>query len=89
MSPDQVIALARQTLEAAFWVAAPILVAATVISLLINIGQVMTSIQDATVTTVPRLMAVGGIVFFLTPWMLHRLVAFTQTLFGDFRLFTR
>jgi flagellar biosynthesis protein FliQ len=48
MSPDEIIALTRQTLEAAFWVAAPILVAATVVSLLINIGQVMTSIQDPT-----------------------------------------
>ena len=89
MSPEQVIAIARQTLEAAFWVAAPILVCATAVSLAINIGQVMTSIQDPTVTTVPRLAAVGAIIFFLTPWMLHHLVAFTTTLFSDFRVFTR
>ncbi len=89
MPPEQVIALARQTLEAAFWVAAPILVAATVVSLLINIGQVVTSIQDATVTTVPRLAAVGAIIFLLMPWMLHHLVVFTETLFADFRAFTR
>ena len=63
MTPEQVIALARQTLEAAFWVAAPILISATVVSLVINIGQVMTSMQDPTVTTVPRLAAVGGIMF--------------------------
>ena len=89
MPPEQVIALARQTLEAAFWVAAPILVAATVVSLLINIGQVITSIQDATVTTVPRLTAVGAIIFLLMPWMLHHLVVFTETIFADFRAFTR
>ncbi len=89
MPPEQVIALARQTLEAAFWVAAPILIAATVVSLLINIGQVVTSIQDATVTTVPRLAAVGAIIFLLMPWMLHHLVVFTETLFADFRAFTR
>ena len=89
MPPEQVIALARQTLEAAFWVAAPILIAATVVSLLIKIGQVITSIQDATVTTVPRLAAVGTIIFLLMPWMLHHLVVFTETLFADFRAFTR
>lgn len=89
MTPEQVIAIARQTLEAAFWVAAPILISATVVSLLINIGQVMTSIQDPTVTTVPRLAAVGTIIFLLTPWMLHHLVAFTTSLFSDFRAFTR
>ncbi|MGD0907368.1 MAG: flagellar biosynthetic protein FliQ [Candidatus Acidiferrales bacterium] len=88
MSSDQVVSLIRQTLEAAFWVAAPILIAATFVSLIINLGQVMTSIQDVTVMTVPRLAAVGAIIFFLTPWMLHHLVAFTESLFADFRLFT-
>jgi flagellar biosynthetic protein FliQ len=88
MSPEQVVSMARQTLEAAFWVAAPILISATVVSLLINIGQVMTSVQDPTVTTVPRLAGVGGIVFLLTPWMLHHLVAFTINIFSDFRAFT-
>ena len=58
------------------------------VSLVINIGQVMTSIQDLTVTTVPRLAAVGVILFFLMPWMLHHLVGFTINLFGDFRAFT-
>jgi flagellar biosynthetic protein FliQ len=89
LSPEQVVAIARQTLEAAFWVAAPILISATVVSLVINIGQVMTSVQDPTVTTVPRLAAVGAIVFLLTPWMLHHLVAFTINIFSDFRAFTR
>jgi len=84
MNAEQVVELARQTIEAAFWMAAPILLAAMVVGLVINIGQVMTSIQDTTVSTVPRLAAVGIILFFLTPWMLHRLVSFTLMLFGDF-----
>ena len=84
MNAEQVVELARQTIEAAFWVAAPILLAAMVVGLVINIGQVMTSIQDMTVSTVPRLAAVGIILFFLTPWMLHRLVSFTLMLFANF-----
>ncbi len=89
MTPEQLIAITRQTLETALWVAAPILVSATLVSLLINIGQVMTSIQDPTVSTVPRLAAVGGILFFLMPWMLHYILGFTTGLLGDFRAFTR
>ena len=88
MTPEQVVALARQTIEAAFWVAAPVLLSAMVIGLLINIGQVLTSIQDTTVSTVPRLTAVGIILFILAPWILHHLLVFTLTLFGDFRLYT-
>lgn len=88
MTPEQLIAITRHTLETALWVAAPILISATVVSLLINIGQVMTSIQDMTVSTVPRLAAVGGILFFLMPWMLHRILGYTIGLLGDFRAFT-
>jgi flagellar biosynthetic protein FliQ len=88
MTPEQVVALSRHTIEAAFWGAAPVLLAAMAVGLVINIGQVMTSIQDATVSTVPRLAAVGGILFFLTPWMLNHLIVFTVSLFADFRPYT-
>jgi len=88
MNTAQVVELSRRTIEAAFWVASPILLAAMVVGLVINIGQVMTSIQDLTVSTVPRLAAVGAIVFFLTPWMLNHLVIFTQSLLSDFRVYT-
>ena len=88
MTPEQVVELGRRTIEAAFWVAAPILLAAMAVGLIINIGQVLTSIQDATVSTVPRLAAVGIIVFILTPWMLQHMLVFTRALFSDFRLYT-
>jgi len=87
MTPEQIIAIARDTMIAALWIAAPILLSATLVSLVINIVQVMTSIQDSTVTIVPRLAAVGTILFFLLPWMLHRMMSFTMTLWSDFRGF--
>jgi flagellar biosynthesis protein FliQ len=85
---DHVVQLARLALQAAFWITMPVLAAATVISLLISIAQVMTSIQDTTVITVPRLTAVGVILFVLTPWMLNHLVSFTILLFADFHPYT-
>jgi flagellar biosynthetic protein FliQ len=89
MTPEQIVELSRHTIEAAFWGAAPILLAAMAVGLVINIGTVLTSIQDPTVTTVPRLGAVGVILFFLTPWMLSHMIAFTVSLFTDFRPYTR
>ena len=89
MSVDSVVHLARLALQAAFWVTMPVLAAATVVSLVINVAQVMTSIQDVTVTTVPRLAAVGMILFFMTPWMLNHLVSFTILLFADFHPYCR
>ena len=89
MTIEQVISLARLCLEAAFWVAAPILISAMAISLAISIIQVMTSVQEPTVSAVPRLAAVGAVMFMLLPWMLHRLVVFTVQLFEDFHPFAR
>ncbi|MGD1100509.1 MAG: flagellar biosynthetic protein FliQ [Terriglobia bacterium] len=84
MTPDVVVQLARETLLTALLLAAPILAVATVVSLLINIAQVMTSIQEHTVATVPRLAVVALTTFVLLPWMLRKLMSFTVQLFADF-----
>ena len=89
MNSDQAIELARQTLEITLLICGPMLVIAMGVGLVVSIFQVVTSVQDTTVSTVPRLTAVGVIVFLLTPWMLHHLVAFTRLLFSDFRLYTQ
>jgi flagellar biosynthetic protein FliQ len=88
MGMEAVIGLSRQTLETALWVGAPLLLIVTVVSLLINVGQVLTSLQDVTISTVPRLAVVAVTSFLLMPWMLRRLVIFTLQLFSDFRPFT-
>ncbi|MGH9685691.1 MAG: flagellar biosynthetic protein FliQ [Candidatus Acidiferrales bacterium] len=85
----QVVQITRSTLEIAFLVSAPILAAAMLVSALISVGQVLTSMQDATLSTVPRIAAVGAFAFWLTPWMMRRLVMFTVTLFGNFRHFVQ
>ena len=85
----EVIELSRRTLEATFIVCAPILAAALIVSALISLGQVLTSMQDATLSTVPRIAAVGAFAFWLAPWMMRKLVIFTVALFSDFRHFAR
>lgn len=89
MSSAQTIELARTTLLTALSIAAPLLVIATLASLLINIVQVLTSLQEQTLSTVPRLAAVATTMFFLMPWMVRRMTVFTITLFSDFRPFLR
>ena len=84
MTPDVVVQLARETLLTALLLATPILAVATVVSLLINIAQVMTSIQEHTVATVPRIAVVAITTFVMLPWMLRKLMSFTVQLFADF-----
>jgi flagellar biosynthetic protein FliQ len=85
MPAEQVADLTRRTLEMVLWMSAPILIAAAVVSLVVSIAQVLTSVQDATIATVPRLAAVAVVTLLLAPWMLRRLVMFTLQLFSDFR----
>ena len=85
MPLEQVIQLGRTTLEYAILSALPLLAIATTVSVVINILQVLTSIQDQTVATVPRLLSVAISAMLLLPWMLRHLAAFTIHLFSDFR----
>ena len=89
MSAQQTVELARRTLETVLWIVAPLLAVATVTSLIINIVQVLTSLQESTLSTVPRLAAVAVAIFFLLPYMVRRLALFTVTLFSDFHPFLR
>ena len=87
MTPDQVVSLARNTLQMALWLGTPLLLVATIVSLTINVVQVLTSLQEATISTVPRLVAVAVAAFLLMPWMVRHLARFTIQLFSDFRPF--
>ncbi len=89
MGPDEMVRILRQTLEAALWMGAPLLIVATAVGLLINVAQVLTSLQETTLSTVPRLFAVAAATLLLMPWMARRLGMFTLQVLSDFRPFLR
>ena len=85
MGVDQVVSLGRMLLEEVIILAGPILAVAIAVSLAINIVQVLTSLQDSTISTVTRLIATGAALFALMPWMWRHLAHFTLAMLGDFR----
>lgn len=89
MSSELIVALGQKTLETAVLLAAPLLIVLAVVSLVVSVLQTLTSLQDATIASVPKLLvaAVAGIV--CMPWMLRKLSVFTVQLLGDFRLWMR
>ena len=60
MPVEQAIDLGRLTMREVFLIASPILAIAVVVSLSINIVQVLTSLQETTISAVPRLLAVAA-----------------------------
>lgn len=87
MEVDQVVLLGRMILEEVIILAGPILGVAIVVSLVVNIAQVLTSLQDTTVSSVTRLLATGSALFFAMPWMWRQLTHFTLNMFSDFRVY--
>lgn len=84
MGPDQATELARHLLVEALILSAPILVSAAMISLALSLLQTLTSVQEQTLTAVPRLLVVAVAALVTLPWFLGRMVGYTERLWSDF-----
>jgi flagellar biosynthetic protein FliQ len=84
VGPDQVAELMRHLLKEALVVSAPILLLAAVTSFLLSLFQTLTSLQDQTLSTVPRLLIVSLVMLAGLPWFLRRMIFFTVMLLNDF-----
>ena len=84
MGTDQVITIARAMLIEVATLVAPILLVALLASFMVNIVQVLTSLQDQTLSAVPRLLVTGTALFVLMPWMWRHLALYTLRLLSDF-----
>lgn len=78
MNEAFVIEIARHTLEVTMMAAAPMLVASLVIGLLVSLFQVVTSLQDATLTFVPKILAIALSLALMGSWLLSLLLEFTR-----------
>ncbi len=80
MTPGQVVELVRGALMSAFWLALPLLAIGFVAGIVISLTQVLTSIQDTAVNSVPRLLIFLTAILLLLPWMVSRSTSYTADL---------
>ena len=83
MTTDSVIPILRQALMMAFWLSAPLLIVGFVAGIVVSLVQIVTSIQDAGFSTIPRLGAFLATLLLALPWMLNKLTGYTIVLLGD------
>ena len=83
MTPDMVAELLRQVMKEAMILAAPVLVATVAISFVLSLFQTLTSLQEQSLTSVPRLAAVAMILLVGMPWFLERMATYTVRLLSD------
>ena len=82
MSIDQAVDVVRQSLTLMLLLSAPILGAALVIGLTISIFQAATQIQEQTLSFVPKIIGMGTVAIFATPWLARLILEFSTRMFS-------
>lgn len=86
MDLDYVVFLSNETIMTAIQILLPILGSAMLIGVLIGIFQATTSIQEVTLTFIPKIAVVGLVVLFLLPRILNNLVTYTINIFNQIQI---
>jgi len=87
MNSDFALALSSEMLWAAMLICAPVLGLSMLVGLIISIIQVITQIQDMSLSFVPKILAVIITLFAFGPWMLNKLIQFSSTLIANIPLY--
>ena len=87
MNQELVMKLAKDALQVTLMVSGPLLLVSLVVGVVVSIVQVITSIQDMTLSLVPRMLAVFLVFLLLLPWVMHLLTGFSMQLFGHLERF--
>jgi flagellar biosynthetic protein FliQ len=82
LDSSQAVDLCRQALMLAALLAAPVLVVGAIVGMITGLLQTLFQIQDQSISFVPKLIVSSLVLLACMPWMLSRMMEFTQTLFS-------
>jgi flagellar biosynthesis protein FliQ len=80
MTPDTIMAIGSRALEMTLALAAPLLLAALLTGVLVGAFQAATSINEMTLSFIPKLIAISATIAIAGPWMLKTLIGYTREL---------
>ncbi|HZE05806.1 MAG TPA: flagellar biosynthesis protein FliQ [Solirubrobacteraceae bacterium] len=81
MNQDTVVSLATQAMTLAIEVGGPMMLVGLVVGLVVSIFQAVTSIQEQSLSFIPKIIALAALIVILGPWMLDQLVNYAQNLY--------
>lgn len=82
MTDELVIEVLTEVFFTVFTILTPILGVSLTIGIIISVFQAATSIQEMTLTFVPKIMFTGVAIIFLIPWMIEKMIGITLKLFS-------
>jgi flagellar biosynthetic protein FliQ len=83
VNQDTVVNLASQAITLGLSVAGPLLLASLLIGLVISVFQAVTQIQEQTLSLIPKIVGIVLVIVVLGPWMVNKMVTYTQNLYGS------
>jgi flagellar biosynthesis protein FliQ len=83
MTPESVMTIGQQALELTLMVAAPLLLTALIIGLIVSIFQAATQINEMTLSFIPKLVGMFGVLIISGPWMIGILLDYMTRLFSS------
>ena len=89
MKIEDIVYLVSQGLFLVIKLSAPILLISLIIGLIISIFQTVTSIQEQTLTFVPKVLAIFATLIILGHWMLNNMAEYMVKLWSDFSVYIR
>lgn len=87
LTEGQVMDISRDAIYTIIMTAIPLLLVSLIVGLIISIFQTVTSIQEQTLTFVPKILAVFATMLLLGSWMLNNMADFMTRLWSDFSLY--
>jgi len=89
MTEDIVLSLGRDAIWTTVMLSAPLLIAALVVGLIVSIIQAVTQINEATLTFIPKMLAIVVVLIIMAPWMTQMLTSYTTELFTNLPNYVR
>ncbi len=89
MTPEFLTGFFFEAIKTAVLLAAPMLLAGLIVGLAVSIVQSVTSINEMTMTFIPKMLAVACALLFFLPWMVQTMLSFTQNLFTNLDVYIR
>ena len=89
MTVDTVTEIVRNALYTIIISAAPMLLISLIVGLTISIFQTVTSIQEQTLTFVPKILSIFLVLMLMGHWILNNIISFVQSLWNNFAVYIR
>jgi len=89
MNDEVVMNLGAEAIKVMIYVSGPLLLAAMAIGIMVSVIQAVTQINEATLTFIPKIIAIVVVLLVMAPWMLELLKGYTTDIFGNVSMWVR